>query len=119
MFHYWDRDTVRDRLRLALHQSYRIIPTTPSGRIRSDSVLLLLSRSHVGADEPVRGLPCDLMTPDEAAARFNVTVRELRRWAHRIRRPLPHFRINRSTTRFSAEEIDRWLAENSKAKGAL
>ena len=48
MYDYWSRSFVNERLRLAVRQSYRLVPATASGRIRSDGVLLLLNRARVG-----------------------------------------------------------------------
>lgn len=120
MFNYWDRTFVKERLRLADRQSYRLVPATASGRIRSDNVLLLLNRSRVGIQEPLSYLPEDLLTPDEAVEFFagsGITLRDLRRWTRRKCRVAPHFRINRNTIRFSASMLNRWLAETSKPKG--
>ena len=121
MYDYWSRSFVNERLRLAVRQSYRLVPATASGRIRSDGVLLLLNRARVGIRNALSTLPSDLLTPDETVARFagsGVTERDLRRWTRRSRNPAPHFRLNRSTVRFSAALLDAWLAETSVAHDA-
>lgn len=121
MYDYWNREFVNERLRLGFRQSYRLVPATPSGRIRSDNILLLLNRSRVGIQFAISALPSDLLTPEETVARFaqsGITLRDLRRWTHREKKVAPHFRLNRNTIRFSAAMLDRWLSENSKPKGA-
>lgn len=119
MFYYWPRAFVNERLRLAVRQSYRLVPATPSGRIRSDGVVALLSRARVGIDAPLTDIPHDLLTPAETVARFSesgVTLRDLRRWTRRRRNCAPHFRLNSHTIRFSAGCLDAWLAQNSLAR---
>lgn len=120
MYDYWNRTFVNERLRLGFRQSYRLVPATPSGRIRSDNILLLLNRSRVGIQFAISALPSDLLTPEETVARFaqsGITLRDLRRWTHREKKVAPHFRLNRNTIRFSAAMLDRWLSENSRPKG--
>ena len=104
---------MNDTLRLHRRQSYRIVPATASGRIRSDTVLSILNRSRVGIDAPISHLPAALLTADEAADRFGVTVRELRTWSRRSRRAAPHFRINKFVTRFPSDLLENWLKENA------
>lgn len=119
MFYYWGRSFVNERLRLADRQSYRLVPATPSGRIRSDNILSLLNRSRVGIAAPISALPCDILTPEETVVQFaesGITLDDLRRWTHRRRKVVPHFRLNRNTIRFSAAMLDRWLAETSKPR---
>lgn len=121
MYDYWNREFVNERLRLGFRQSYRLVPATPSGRIRSDNILLLLNRSRVGIHSAISELPSDLLTPEETAARFaqsGITLRDLRRWTRRAKNVAPHFRLNRNTIRFSEAMLDRWLSENSRPKGA-
>ena len=113
---YRTREFVDERLRLARRQSYRIVPATPSGRIKDTSVVLLLNASRVGIDEPLTNIPCDLMTPEEAVRRFDgITLRDLNRWTHRKLRVVPHFRLNRYTIRFSEAMLGEWLSRNSAA----
>ena len=114
--YYWAREFVNERLRLADRQSYRLVPATPSGRIRSDGVLALLNRSRVGVADPLTAVPCDLMTPDETVAHFaasGLTLDDLRRWTRRTRKVAPHFRFNKNTIRFSAALLDGWLLASS------
>ena len=111
--YYRTREWVDERLRLAKRQSYRLVPATPSGRIQDVKVLALLNRSRVGIHDALTLIPCDLLTPAETVARFGVTDRELRRWTHRTRKVVPHFRLNRSTIRFSEELFDEWLKRMS------
>ena len=113
--HFYRRDDVNAWLRLAARQSYRLVPSTASGRIRLDSVLAILNRSRVGIEKPLVDLPGDLLTPDESAARFGVTLAELRRWTHRTLRVVPHFRLNKNTIRFSEALFEKWVIENSAA----
>lgn len=116
-YDYWKRDFVNERLRLkSTSQSYALVPATPSGRIRSDSIIFLLNQSRRGIDAPLTAMPSDLMTPEETAAHFapsGITLGDLRRWTHRKRNVAPHFRINKRVTRFSAAMLESWLAENS------
>lgn len=112
--HFWTREFVNDTLKLAHRQSYRVVPATASGRIRSDAVLSLLNRSRVGIEAPLSALPDGLLTMDEAADRFGVTAKELRRWTRRTRRVAPHFRINRRILRFPSALLEDWLKENCK-----
>lgn len=123
MFFYWTREFVNERLKIGLFQSYRLIPATPSKRIRSDEVLSLLNRSRVGIRASIDKLPGDgfLLTPEETVAHFaesGVTAADLRRWTRRSRNPAPHFRLNKKTVRFSANLLDGWLAETSVLRGA-
>lgn len=110
--HFWTREFVNDTLRLARRQSYRVVPATASGRIRSDAVLSLLNRSRIGIASPLSCLPDGMLTIDEAADRFGVSVNDLRRWTRRTRRTAPHFRINRRIMRFPAALLEEWLKEN-------
>jgi len=112
--HFWTREFVNDTLRLARRQSYRVVPATASGRIRSDAVLSLLNRSRIGIEAPLSALPDGILTIEEAADRFGITAKDLRRWTRRIRRAVPHFRINRRIVRFPAALLENWLKENSK-----
>ena len=112
--HFWTREFVNDTLRLARRQSYRVVPATASGRIRSDAVLSLLNRSRIGIEAPLSALPDGILTIEEAADRFGITAKDLRRWTRRIRRAVPHFRINRRIPRFPSALLENWLKENSK-----
>ena len=121
VMYYWRREFVNERLGISKTQSYRIVPATESGRIRSDSVLSLLNRARVGVSAALTVVPADLLTPEQTAARFadsGVTERDLRRWIRRTRNPAPHFRLNRNTVRFSAGLLEAWLAETSVLHGA-
>ena len=119
--YYWRREFVNERLGISLAQSYRLVPVTESGRIRSDSVLSLLNRARVGVRDALTAVPADLLTLEQTAARFaesGVTERDLRRWIRRTRNPAPHFRLNRNTVRFSAGLLEAWLASTSVTHGA-
>lgn len=115
--YYWDRSFVNDRLKLAKFQSYRIIPATPSGRISSEYIVDLLNRTGVGAAY-LLCVPANLLTPEELVARYadsNLTLKDIRRWMNRKRRPIPHYRLSRYAIRFPLNEVDKWLKENSVA----
>ena len=112
---------IDDRLRLGRAQSYRLFPGTPSGRIRSDVVLLALNRSRRGIAAPLSHSPCDLVKPEEAVNIFSgsdLTLSDLLKWTRRKERPVPHYRINKRTTRFSVSDLKRWLEESTTPKGA-
>ena len=115
--YYWERSSVNDRLRLAKFQSYRIIPATPSGRISSEYIIELLNRTGVGVSFRL-DVPSDLLTPEELIALYadsHLTWKNLRKWMHRKRRPIPHYRLSRYAIRFSASDVESWLKETSVA----
>ena len=115
-FDYWPRSMVNSRLRFSLWQSYRFVPVTPSGRIRSDKVYELLNRSRRGMVKPVTCLPHDLVKLEEVAthlSHLNVTTEEVKRWIKRGRAMPPHFYITRNHILFSVSALENWIAENS------
>ena len=111
--HFFQRLVINDMLRLAERQSYRLVPRTKSGRIRSDALLELLNRSRVGIAAPLSYLPNDLLKPEEVELKYGVTKRELRRWTRRKRNPSPHYRLNKFTLRYPEGLLGEWLKENS------
>jgi len=116
---YLRRQTICDRLRLSLRQSYRIVGSSYGERIASDDVIGVLNRSRRAIPEPLDFIPSDLMTPAETATRFSeseITERELFAWTHRTKDVVPHFRLNSHTIRFSASRLEDWLGTRSRVR---
>lgn len=118
---YLRRQTVCDRLRLALSTSYKVVGSAYGSRISSDEVLELLNRSRNETQEVLRELPSDLMTPAEIAAipeiaGSEITAREIVNWTKRSRNPAPCFRLNKQTRRIRRSSFMRWIEERSKIR---
>lgn len=118
---YLRRQTVCDRLRLALSTSYKVVGSAYGSRISSDEVLELLNRSRNETQEVLRELPSDLMTPAEIAALpeiagSEITEREIVNWTKRSRNPAPCFRLNKQTRRIRRSSFMRWIEERSKIR---
>lgn len=118
---YLRRQTVCDRLRLALSTSYKVVGSAYGSRISSDEVLELLNRSRNETQDVLRELPSDLMTPAEIAALpeiagSEITAREIVNWTKRSRNPAPCFRLNKQTRRIRRSSFMRWIEERSKIR---
>ena len=118
---YLRRQTVCERLRLALSTSSKVVGSAYGSRISSDEVLELLNRSRNETQEVLRELPSDLMTPAEIAALpeiagSEITEREIVNWTKRARNPAPCFRLNKQTRRIRRSSFMRWIEERSKIR---
>ncbi len=116
---YLRRQTICDRLRLSVRQSYRIVGSSYGERISSDAVVNVLNRARRAMPDPLDYIPSDLMTPEETVTRFaesEITKRELSAWTRRTKNVVPHFRLNSHTIRFSASRLERWLESRSRVR---
>lgn len=115
--YYLTRSDVCDKLRLPRRLSYEYIGPSSGPRISSDSVLKLLNMARRGIEEPLRWIPDDLMTPEEASATLalsRITPHELKLWTKRAKNVVPHFRLSKRLVLFSYAVLTAWLEERSK-----
>lgn len=118
MGHFLSRSFVNERLRLQGTTSYRLVAATGYGnRINSDRVVEMLNNTRRG-DMPALpleyGIPSDLMTAEEIAAlpelaESKISPHEILVWANRRRDPLPHYRLNSHTRRYSRAAALAWM----------
>lgn len=119
MFHYLTRKKMNERLHIEQRTSFRIIPrdevANKAGFINSDKLLTLINRVRVNC--PVlTSIPVDFATLDELAEALRetgITRRNLFRWTRRKRNPLPHFRFNSHTIRYSCALCEAWIDQQS------
>jgi len=115
---YLTRQTVCDRLRLGLRQSYRVVGCSYGALVGSDEVVGLLNRAR-RACGPLSFVPSDLLTPEELSDRLvedGVTAHDLVVWCRRTKNVPPHYRLNRSTIRFRESEFSEWMRERSRIR---
>lgn len=115
---YLTRQTVCDRLRLGLRQSYRVVGCTYGELVGSDEVVCLLNRAR-RACGPLSFVPSDLLTPEELAGRLEesgVTAHDLVVWCRRKKNVPPHFKFNRCTIRFRESEFSEWMRSRSRIR---
>ena len=108
------RQLICERLGIKSRASYRIIGASRLSLISSSDVIDLLNDSRRAIPQPLDEIPCDLRTPEQMAAEIGgVTARDLLNWTRRTKNVPPHFRLNHSTTRFSASLMMAWLEERT------
>ena len=113
-FHFMSREWACERLRLTRHQSYRYIPATPSGLVRSDRELEIINRPRRGIHDAFSYVPSDLMRPEELLAipelaESGLTAKTLRNWAYRTKNPAPAFALTSHTIRYPRRLFLEWL----------
>lgn len=84
--------------------------------VNSDDVLHILNVARRGINNPLNTIPSDLRTPEEMASEIEgVTAEMLLTWTQRRTKNIPpHFRLNKQTTRFSAQLLIDWIKERSR-----
>jgi len=107
--HFISREFVCDRLKVSRWASYKLVPPTSIHLISSDDVIALLNGSRRAHEPEVDFIPSDVITAEEAESRFGIPAKKLMRWTRRSTRVAPHFRINKQTTRFRADTLEKWL----------
>lgn len=110
------RIDIRERLRLGLRQSYRIIPPSRCELINTDEVVDILNAARRGIREPFTILPSDLMTAEEISAVILdglIPAKRVLAWTRRTKNVPPHFRFNKQTTRFPRRLFEEWIRERA------
>ena len=116
MNHYISRPILCERLRLGLLQSYRIAPPNYGALLDYGKIVRLLNECRVGM-EVQHEMPSDILTADELASELTdsgITAHRLRVFSRRKRNPLPHFRFNKNTLRYTRTHFHNWLKGKTK-----
>lgn len=106
--HFMTREMVNERLRLSSSASYRLLAPNRLHMVGSDEVISLLNRSAV-RECGVDFVPSDIVTADELSEETGIPAKRLVAWTRRTKNVIPHYRLNKHTTRFRMGSVTEWI----------
>ena len=111
------RSFICERLRISRWQSHRLFGKADvRGRIFDATVLAALRLAAANGQPVGDFIPADLLTPDALAAELGVERGWVIRLVRSRRKRPPHFRINKSTIRFSRTDFTRWIDSQARKR---
>lgn len=108
--HYVDRKFACDRLKLSRWQSYGVLRPSRMAMISTKDIIDLLNRSANG-ESAVSHVPSDIETAEGVERSLGIPAKRLVLWTRR-KSPIPHYKINKQTTRYRLSSVRRWMGED-------
>lgn len=111
MRHFLSRRVFCERFRFGRRQSYRIVPHHHGKLLDEGKLVRLLNECRMNGMPIEDGLP-DLFTAEEVAEWCEgVSAKRILAYTKRKNNPLPCYRFNKNTLRFTQETFNNWISK--------